>query len=356
MGRLAFAFKIVQEAGDGMSEAENQKKTSSRKPLYGIILLFIFGTGTWLANATGFLKEVKGFFVHDAPKTTPSPANAAPAPAPEPIQYSGRVTDEGGKPIPNATVMVFADQSVGQSRRTDANGLFQVQLAAETKSLRLVVTAPGFGDMTVETSVHRTGPEEVFLRRLVNRKQPTKGEPAFTAPTSPPPTSPPPVVNNSAPGGFAISGGTVVNPTVNNYRAPFPAIEPSPSNPENPRSQTGPFSGGVSGMLPRTPYSSNPGASVSVVLKGPFTSPAFVADCSVPCYFEGQTFVSRDYLTITTDPTQYYGIYANNQMWGGAGYNMPLPPGAIVRLYFRSRDSRSLTLSNVRPFDPNQPQ
>lgn len=90
------------------------------------------------------------------------PADMAKAPT----TYVGRVTTVSGSAITRAVVLAFADQNVGQNIRVDSSGQFQIQVPGGTRSLRLVVNAPGFAEATVQANIHRTGPEELVLHPL----------------------------------------------------------------------------------------------------------------------------------------------------------------------------------------------
>jgi hypothetical protein len=118
-----------------------------------------------------------------------------------PITFSGRVTDNGAKAIQGATVIATIDQSVGEPIRADSNGQFQVQLPADTQSLRLTVNADGYGPETIQANIHRTGPEEIYMHRLPAPDKPVTIQPRKLA--NPPPVAkvevPPPQIASPAP-------------------------------------------------------------------------------------------------------------------------------------------------------------
>jgi hypothetical protein len=109
---------------------------------------------------------------------------------------------------------------------------------------------------------------------------------------------------NYAPGGFATSGGTLVNPQVNNFRDPLPQIEVTPSitiaaepRPTIP-SQVG------RGQLQPDPRTYSPGASVTITMKGVFRNPAFIADCDVPCSLVTQFIIGDGWSRSDNDKFQ----------------------------------------------------
>lgn len=79
----------------------------------------------------------------------------------------------------------------------------------------------------------------------------------------------------SAPNGIAIGGGTVHNPTVNN----FAANRPPPSIKWEQRSIP-PWTGS---MEEQNQYVKNPGVDVAITTLGPFDRPAFEIECSTSC-------------------------------------------------------------------------
>jgi hypothetical protein len=166
--------------------------------------------------------------------------------------------------------------------------------------------------------------------------------------------SQPPTINY-APGGFATSGGTLYNPQVNNYRDPLPAISVSPSTPvaAQPRPTTPPIVDPRRGQYPPDPSIYRPGASVTILVKGPFRNPAFVADCNVPCVLEGQYILGQDG-SMYSNSEDFQTLSTPNKMHAGIAYNRQMYPGFRIQLNFRSLDDQPLTISNVRPYDPNQ--
>jgi len=160
----------------------------------------------------------------------------------------------------------------------------------------------------------------------------------------------PPTVNY-APGGFATSGGTLVNPQVNNFRDPLPAIDVTQSMPipAQPKPETPPQ---IVRGLPFDPRIYNPGASVTITVKGAFRNPAFVADCDVPCSFDSQ-FILQKGASISRS-TDFQSLSRADNMGAGVAYNLQMYAGFKIQLTFRSLDDRPLTVSNVRAFDPYQ--
>jgi hypothetical protein len=158
---------------------------------------------------------------------------------------------------------------------------------------------------------------------------------------------------NYAPGGFATSGGMVVNPQVNNYRDPLPPIDVTPSTPIAAESKPDkpPQFNVRMGQFPLDPNIYRPGASVVVTVRGPFRNPAFTADCDVPCTLTDQSFLTTYGSTSNTDQAEPFSLSATT---AGITYNIQMRPGFRIRLVFRSNDDRPLTVSNVRPYDPNQ--
>jgi hypothetical protein len=150
---------------------------------------------------------------------------------------------------------------------------------------------------------------------------------------------------NYAPGGFATSGGTLVNPQVNNFRDPLPPIEVGPSTPiaAQPRPTT---------PSQVDPHTDRPGASVTVTVKGAFRNPAFVVDCDVPCSLDSQWIVTAG--GKSSNSMQFQPLSRPDNMGAAIAYNVQMYPGFKIELVFRSLDDRPLTVSNVRPYDPNR--
>jgi hypothetical protein len=146
---------------------------------------------------------------------------------------------------------------------------------------------------------------------------------------------------NSAPGGFVISGGTVIAPTVNN-RNPLPEIEASEPTPV-------PV---VAHVLARMPFSqTHPGSAVIVSVKSVFYNPAFVADCSVPC--EALSIaVLGDYGRESINSQNFQTFHNPTNMSAGATFEKTLYPGTKLKLLYQSLDERTLSISNVRPIAP----
>jgi hypothetical protein len=164
--------------------------------------------------------------------------------------------------------------------------------------------------------------------------------------------APVPPVTNYAPGGFATSGGTLVNPQINNFRDPLPQIDVTSSEPiaAQPRPVSPPQFG--QSQLSTDPRINRPGASVMITVKGVFRNPAFVADCDVPCSFE-RLWVVGD-RGMTSDSKDSEPLSKPDNTGAGVAYNRQLYPGSKIQLVFRSLYDQPLTVSNVRAYDPNQ--
>ncbi|HEY5214999.1 MAG TPA: carboxypeptidase-like regulatory domain-containing protein [Acidobacteriaceae bacterium] len=121
-----------------------------------------------LIGVIGTILAIPGMpkFFHWDEKSTPVLAHPVPQ-AESPSTFTGQVTAVGRGPIVGASVIAFKDQAIGESIRTDANGQFQVQLPANIQSLRLVVSAAGFANSTIQVNPHRMGPEEIVLQKVV---------------------------------------------------------------------------------------------------------------------------------------------------------------------------------------------
>lgn len=103
---------------------------------------------------------VQGIF--NAPKSLIKPT----------IPFSGIVRDDSGKPVSQAKVTIAEDQGVPQVVRTDSDGIFHLEMLADSRSLRLTIDADGFSSLTKDASVRRTGPEEIYLHHLTNPRAP----------------------------------------------------------------------------------------------------------------------------------------------------------------------------------------
>lgn len=147
---------------------------------------------------------------------------------------------------------------------------------------------------------------------------------------------------NLAPGGFATSGGTLINPTINNNRNPLPDIFTSTTeSPAGDSSVPAPH-------IPQTPTS-----TAYVTVKSVFYNPAFAADCNVPCKVinvfrrssNGNQSSEGNFvpLSVTSGP-----------MGAGVSYANTLFPRMLIGIVFESLDERKLTLSNIRAIDPNE--
>lgn len=82
------------------------------------------------------------------------------------VIFSGRVWNEDNKTVENAKVSIAEDQNVPQLTKTDADGIFHVQLSPKTQSLKITVDADGYAPLTKDANPHRTGTEEIYMHRL----------------------------------------------------------------------------------------------------------------------------------------------------------------------------------------------
>lgn len=161
----------------------------------------------------------------------------------------------------------------------------------------------------------------------------------------------------SAPNGIAIGGGTVNNPTVNNnYRNPLPEIQVSPSLPITPRPRPTVQSSiqpGVPRMPAPDPSVYRPGASVTVILKGVFYNPSFIADCNVPCSLDKAWIVIGGGSSMVSISNEYDSIGNRSRTIAGVAYHVSqMFSGTVIKLEFRSLDDRQLIVTNVRPYAP----
>lgn len=180
----------------------------------------------------------------------------------------------------------------------------------------------------------------------------TPPAPAPSVPTAPSSAAAPAPTQNYAPGGFAVSGGTLWHPEVNNYRNPLPQIDVAPSTPIEAVPIPAPTSVHM-GLPPMQRGADKPGASVIVTLKGTFYNPAFVADCDVPCALSTAWTMYDG--SERSDSDQFQPLGTPDHMSAGVAYTVSqMLSGHRVRLEFRSLDSRPLTVTNVRPYAPPQ--
>jgi hypothetical protein len=98
-----------------------------------------------------------------------------PGPETQTFTFSGIVTYEDGKGVPNARVNVTEDQNTPQTILTDEYGHFHVQLSHKTQSLSMRVDAgPGYEVASIDANPHRTGPELISVHKA--KAQASKGE------------------------------------------------------------------------------------------------------------------------------------------------------------------------------------
>jgi hypothetical protein len=123
--------------------------------------------GVWVAVIGAIATIIVGYLTYLAATHKPDPAPT--------FTFSGMVTSDDGKGVPNARVSVTEDQSTTQTIPTDQYGNFHVQLLQKTQSLSIRVDAGnGYEVVTVDANPHRTGPEVVNVHRKTG--QISKGE------------------------------------------------------------------------------------------------------------------------------------------------------------------------------------
>jgi hypothetical protein len=225
-----------------------------------------------------------------------------------PITFTGQVSAAGGKPIGGATVIAFQNQEVGQTIRTDANGQFQIQLPANTQSLRLVVTAEGFANSTIQANVRRTVPEEIVLQPTMTSARRQKGSVVTPAPPQPPvqvsptPASGPPnqgIINNAPNQGIQNNCAPgVVNCDQSIHVENGPPL-PTANHIEHTLSQEVLENDYGYHFSAARPF--NPAITLVIGVDKVFELPAFSFDCAEPCRLgasrisevRGQTIASR---------------------------------------------------------------
>ena len=145
---------------------------------------------------------------------------------------------------------------------------------------------------------------------------------------------------NSAPGGYAISGGTVINPGIYHFAPGLPEIEASTPQPTRADQNSPQFPGDPARNL-------KPGVSVYIAVKSPFATPAFEADCNVPCKVTDFYYVKD--MSSVEDSRDYQIIGSTDYLRAGVVLTKSLLPGETISLVFRPLSNKPLTISNVRP-------
>jgi hypothetical protein len=226
----------------------------------------------------------------------PAAVLAQPAPqAEQPTVFTGQVTAIGGGPVVGASVIAFKDQTIGESIRTDTNGQFEIQVPANTQSLRLVMSAAGFANSTIQANPHRTGPEEIVMKKVVpaapKARQdiatpPKAPAPIVQVPTVPAAQTPPNqgIINNAPNQGVQNNcAAGVVNCDQSIH------LEPLPPLPVANFRLTALSKERLEAELPNRygPNSVNipPAAMLVIGVDRIFQFPAFQISCSAPCDF-----------------------------------------------------------------------
>jgi hypothetical protein len=151
--------------------------------------------------------------------------------------------------------------------------------------------------------------------------------------------------------GSIQQGGTGNQANVNcDYRDPLPPIDVTLSTPIAAGME--PALSAMTGERPNGPLIDKPGALVTITVKGAFRTPAFAADCDVPCALVSQLSVEGD---VSRSLSSQFNIrHRLDNMGALIIYNAQMYPGSTIKLTFRSLDGRPLTVSNVRAYDPIQ--
>ena len=91
------------------------------------------------------------------------------------FEYTGRVKNDTGAPIPDARVSIAEDQRPPQVIRTDSVGVFSARLSKKTQHLALEIDADGFEPYILVAQPSRTGLEPITLVR--KKSQTGHGDP-----------------------------------------------------------------------------------------------------------------------------------------------------------------------------------
>jgi hypothetical protein len=151
--------------------------------------------------------------------------------------------------------------------------------------------------------------------------------------------------------GSIQQGGTGNQANVNcDYRDPLPPIDVTPSMPIAAGIEAA--LSAMTGERPNGPLIDKPGALVTITMKGAFRTPAFAADCDVPCALVSQLMVEGDRSRSLS--SQFQILQRQDSMGALITYNIQMYPGSTIKITFRSLNDRPLTVLNVRAYDPNQ--
>jgi hypothetical protein len=123
--------------------------------------------GIWIAVIGAFATIIVGYLTYLA---TIHKADGA-----QTVTFSGIVTGDDGKGVPNARIMLTEDQNTSQTIPTDQYGNFHVQLSQKTQSLSIRVDSGDEYDVVaIDANPHRTGPEVISVHKKIGRAE--KGE------------------------------------------------------------------------------------------------------------------------------------------------------------------------------------
>jgi Carboxypeptidase regulatory-like domain len=139
-----------------MSSSTNQPDTNrSSEPSAGNPSPGRASTNIWVAVIGAAATITAGYLTYLATRKH--------EPAPLGTIFSGRVWNEDSRPVLDAKVSIAEDQNVPQTTKTDADGIFHIQLSPTTQSLRITVYADGYDAVTKDANPHRTGPEDISI-------------------------------------------------------------------------------------------------------------------------------------------------------------------------------------------------
>jgi hypothetical protein len=142
------------------------------------------------------------------------------------------------------------------------------------------------------------------------------------------------VTVNNAPNGFATSGGTLFNPTVNNYGKPDPTFNWKQEASTDQR------------------FIGQGATKITISIDGPMYNAAFVADCDRPC-------ITLDYAHNIPGMWLVKPLFPTtaDAKWGICYIEQPnplLPDGVPVTWTMKSTDGLPLKIVNVRRIKPEE--